>query len=57
LLCEDVETLIDQAEVIVVGNRSSEAMEVLRRARSDHIIVDLTGHTLAAAVPAQEGAV
>ena len=41
LLCESIEDVIDRSEVIVVGNRSPEFPDALRRARADQIVIDL----------------
>jgi GDP-mannose 6-dehydrogenase len=42
LMCEDTATLLEHAEVLVVGSPSDEALGVLADARPDHVIVDLT---------------
>jgi len=41
LLCDTVDEVIDQSEVIVVGNQSPEFAAALERCRSDQIVVDL----------------
>jgi GDP-mannose 6-dehydrogenase len=41
LLCDTIEPLIDNSEVIVVGNRSLEFADALKRTRSDQIVIDL----------------
>jgi GDP-mannose 6-dehydrogenase len=41
LLCDSIEDVIDRSEVIVVGNRSPEFADALKRAKADQIIVDL----------------
>ncbi len=41
LLTESVDQVIDQSDVIVVGNGSPEFAEALRRTRSDQIVIDL----------------
>ena len=41
LLCDSIEDVIDRSEVIVVGNRSPEFADALKRAKANQIIVDL----------------
>ena len=41
LLCETIDEVIDQSEVIVVGNKSPEFAEALTRTRADQIVIDL----------------
>ena len=41
LLTESVDEVIDESDVIVVGNGSPEFAEALRRTRSDQIVIDL----------------
>ena len=41
LLCDSIEDVIGSSEVIVVGNRSPEFSDALKRAKADQIIVDL----------------
>jgi GDP-mannose 6-dehydrogenase len=41
LLCNTVDEVIENSEVIVVGNQSSEFVEALARARADQIVIDL----------------
>src|SRR4051812_32187880 len=41
LLCDTVDEVIDQSEVIVVGNQSPEFAAALERCRSDQIVIDL----------------
>jgi len=41
LLCTTIEEVIDQSEVIVVGNQSAEFADALTRTRPDQIIIDL----------------
>ena len=41
LLTESVDQVIDQSDVIVVGNGSPEFAEALRRTRPDQIVIDL----------------
>lgn len=40
-LCESIEQLIEQSEVIVVGNASSEFAEAIALCRPDQIVIDL----------------
>ena len=42
LMCEDVQRLLDHAEVLVIGSASREATLALTAIRPDHIVVDLT---------------
>jgi GDP-mannose 6-dehydrogenase len=41
LLCEDIDEVLEQADVIVVGNNAPEFAEALKRTRPDQTIVDL----------------
>jgi GDP-mannose 6-dehydrogenase len=41
LMCESMEEVLDESEVIVIGNSSPEFQNVLRLARRDQIVVDL----------------
>jgi GDP-mannose 6-dehydrogenase len=41
LLCEDIDEVLEHADVIVVGNSAPEFGEALKRTRPDQIIVDL----------------
>lgn len=41
LLCETTDALIDQSEVVVVGTRSPEFSEAIKRCRRDQIVIDL----------------
>jgi GDP-mannose 6-dehydrogenase len=41
LLCETVDEVLDQSEVIVVGNASPEFADALKRTRRDHVVIDL----------------
>jgi GDP-mannose 6-dehydrogenase len=41
LLCTSIDDVIDQSEVIVVGNNSPEFAEALTRTRADQIVIDL----------------
>jgi GDP-mannose 6-dehydrogenase len=41
LLCDTIDEVIDQSEVIVVGNQSPEFAEALNRTRPDQIVIDL----------------
>jgi GDP-mannose 6-dehydrogenase len=44
LMCDDVDRLLDRSDVVVIGNEAPEAVEVLARARPDHVVIDLVGH-------------
>ena len=44
-MCDDVEALIDHAEVLVIGSAGELAGRVLAGARPDQAIVDLTRGT------------
>jgi GDP-mannose 6-dehydrogenase len=41
LLCDTIEEVIDQSEVVVVGTQSPEFSEAIERCRPDQIVVDL----------------
>jgi GDP-mannose 6-dehydrogenase len=41
LLCESVDEVIDQSDVLVVGNNAPEFGEALTRCRADQIVIDL----------------
>jgi GDP-mannose 6-dehydrogenase len=41
LLCNTVDEVIDQSEVIVVGNQAPEFTEALMKTRKDQIVIDL----------------
>jgi GDP-mannose 6-dehydrogenase len=41
LLCPTIDDVIDKAEVIVIGNRSPEFTDAIKRCRADQIIIDL----------------
>jgi GDP-mannose 6-dehydrogenase len=41
LLCDTIDEVIDQSEVIVVGNQSPEFAQALSRTRPDQIVIDL----------------
>jgi GDP-mannose 6-dehydrogenase len=41
LLCNTIDQLIDQSEVIVVGNGAAEFPEALKRCRADQTVIDL----------------
>jgi GDP-mannose 6-dehydrogenase len=41
LLTESIDELLDESEVIVVGNMAPEFSEALTRTRKDHVILDL----------------
>jgi GDP-mannose 6-dehydrogenase len=42
LMCEDIETLVKDAEVIVIGGPGDDARHALARCRPDQVVVDLT---------------
>ncbi len=42
LMCHEVETLVDHAEVLVIGGAGEPARRVLAAARPDQVVVDLT---------------
>lgn len=42
LMCDDMETLVNDAEVIVIGSPGDDAARALAHCRSDQVIVDLT---------------
>src|SRR5262249_23005368 len=42
LMCEDVETLLEHAEVLVIGSASQEAARALAAIGLEHVVVDLT---------------
>src|SRR2546430_7523171 len=55
LMCEDVQRLLDHAEVLVIGTASREAALALAAIGPDHIVVDLTrGAVGALSTPARE---
>ena len=54
LMCEDPKTLLDHAEVLVIGNTSEEAALAVAAAGPSHLVVDLTRG--AAQQPSREGA-
>lgn len=41
LLCDTVDEVLDDAEVLIVGNKSPEFAEALYRARPDQIVIDM----------------
>jgi GDP-mannose 6-dehydrogenase len=41
LLCNTIDEVIDQSEVIVVGNQAPEFAEAVKRCRADQIVIDL----------------
>ncbi len=41
LLCDTVDEVIDQSDVIVVGNASPEFADALKRTRPDQVVIDL----------------
>ena len=42
LMCEDIQQLLDHAEVLVIGSASREAAHALAAIGPEHIVVDLT---------------
>src|SRR5438876_7893673 len=42
LMCEDLTTLLDHADVLVIGNTGEEAALAVAAARPHHIVIDLT---------------
>jgi GDP-mannose 6-dehydrogenase len=40
-LCDSIEQVVDEAEVIVVGNHAPDFAHALTRCRADHIVIDL----------------
>jgi GDP-mannose 6-dehydrogenase len=42
LMCEDIQTLVDDAEVLVIGSPGKDATSALAMRRPDQIVVDLT---------------
>jgi GDP-mannose 6-dehydrogenase len=42
LMCENVETLLAHAEVVVIGNASEEAALAVSAASPNHVVIDLT---------------
>ncbi|MEX2335133.1 MAG: nucleotide sugar dehydrogenase, partial [Pseudohongiella sp.] len=42
LMCDTAEALIEHAEVLVIGSDSAEAARVMRNARADQTVIDLT---------------
>jgi GDP-mannose 6-dehydrogenase len=42
LMCEDVQTLLEHAEVLVIGSASQEAAQALAAIGPEHVVVDLT---------------
>ena len=42
LLCDSVDELLQHAEIVVIGNRSPEALEALARATPAQTVIDLT---------------
>jgi len=42
LMCDDVNTLVDHADVVVIGNNCEEACRVLEAINQQHYVVDLT---------------
>jgi GDP-mannose 6-dehydrogenase len=52
LMCEDIETLVDEAEVVVIGSPGEDAARALAQVRPDQVIVDLTRGAVRPAVSA-----
>jgi len=42
LMCEDIETLLEDAEVIVIGSPGDDAVRAVAQCRADQVVVDLT---------------
>jgi GDP-mannose 6-dehydrogenase len=42
LMCDDLEALLDHAEVLVIGNTGAQAVRALAGARREQVVVDLT---------------
>jgi GDP-mannose 6-dehydrogenase len=40
-LCDSIDDVIDQSEVIVIGNRSAEFSDAVTRCRPDQMVIDL----------------
>ena len=56
LMCDDVDALVEHAEVLVIGSSGREAARALATARPEQIIVDLTRRSIqAAAAPMAAG--
>jgi len=51
LMCDDVETLLEHAEVLVIGSASREAAQALAAIGSTHVVVDLTRGALGPTAP------
>jgi GDP-mannose 6-dehydrogenase len=59
LMCDDVECLIEHADVLVIGNAGEQAVQALRQARAHQRVIDLTrgvAQARAAAAPVEEPA-
>ncbi len=41
LMCDSMEEVLDESEVIVIGNKAPEFRQVLQRVRQDQVVVDL----------------
>jgi GDP-mannose 6-dehydrogenase len=54
LLCESIDEVVADSDVIVVGNRSPEFIDALRRTRPDQMIIDLVRLDVDAALVAAE---
>jgi GDP-mannose 6-dehydrogenase len=54
LLCDTIEEVIDESEVIIVGNQSPEFVQALPRCRADQIVIDLVRIPLAGALLAAD---
>ena len=48
LMVPSIDELLDQCEVIVVGNQGEEFVNALSRTRPDHIVIDLVKLKMAA---------
>jgi len=42
LMCDDLEALLDHAEILVIGNAGEDAVKALAAIRPDQVLVDLT---------------
>jgi GDP-mannose 6-dehydrogenase len=54
LLCECIDEVVAQSDVIVVGNRSPEFVDALHRSRPDQVIIDLVRLDIDSALVAAE---
>src|SRR5207244_11807234 len=53
LMCEDMESLLAHADVVVIGSPGEDATRALAQCRSDQIVVDLTRGSIRPPVSAQ----